>query len=100
MLCMNCKNATDEKIDVKKIPVPFKIYADFESVESYKGPYLKKYQDHNLCSFGYKYLCNKCHDVLMSAYELNLKGVDFRCISRDETVNKLNNSMLGEKGLF
>ena len=29
-----------------------------------------------------------------------LKGVDFRCISRDETVNKLNNSMLGDKGLF
>ena len=39
---------------------------------------------------GYKFephVCNKCHDVLMAAYELkkniailNVKGVDFRCI--------------------
>ena len=32
------------------------------------------------------HVCNKCHDVLMIAYELkniailNVKGVDFRCI--------------------
>ena len=32
------------------------------------------------------HVCNKCHDVLMTAYELkiltimNVKGVDFRCI--------------------
>ena len=34
----------------KQIPVPFKIYADFECslerVESYEGSYTKKYQDH------------------------------------------------------
>ena len=34
----------------KQIPVPFKIYADFEcnlkSVESYEGSYSKRYQDH------------------------------------------------------
>ena len=34
----------------KKIPVPFKIYADFEfnleTVESYECSYPKKYQDH------------------------------------------------------
>ena len=38
---------------------------------------------------GFKFelhVCNKCHDVLMTAYELkniaifNVKGVDFRCI--------------------
>ena len=32
----------------KQIPVPFKIYADFEcnlGVESYEGSYTKKYQD-------------------------------------------------------
>ena len=50
---------------------------------------------------------NKCHDVLMTAYELkniailNVKGVDFRCIlwgiSRDETVDRLNNSALEHK---
>ena len=42
---------------------------------------------------------NKCHDVLMTAYELrifgilNVKGIDFSCIlwgiSRDETVLKI-----------
>ena len=34
----------------KQIPVPFKIYADFEcnlrGVESYEGSYTKEYQDH------------------------------------------------------
>ena len=40
----------------KQIPVPFKIYADFEcnikSVESYEGPYTQKeYQDYIPCSF-------------------------------------------------
>ena len=48
---------------------------------------------------GYKfqpYLCNGCHDVSMIAI-LNAKGVDYRCtlwsISRDEAVNRLNNSV-------
>ena len=44
--------------------------------------------------------------ILMTAYELkniailNVKGVDFRCIlwvvSRDDTVNRLNNSVLND----
>ena len=43
----------------KQIPVPFKMYADFEcnlrSFESYEGPYpQKKYQDYIPCSFTYK----------------------------------------------
>ena len=46
---------------VKQIPVPFKIYAEFEcilkSVESYEGSYLKEYQDHVPCSFAYKLMC-------------------------------------------
>ena len=56
------------------------------------------------------HICNKCHDVLMTAYELkmiailNVKGVDFRCIlwgiSRDEAVNRLNNSVLEDKGVL
>ena len=53
---------------------------------------------------GFKFepnVCNKCHDVLVTAYELknitllNRKGVDYRCIlwviSKNETVNILNN---------
>ena len=62
---------------------------------------------------GFKFdphVCNKCHDVLMTAYELkdtavlNVKGFDFRCIvrgiSRDEAVNRLNNTMLENKSLL
>ena len=45
----------------KQLPVPFKIYADFEctlkSVESYEGSYSKKYQDHMPCRFAYKLVC-------------------------------------------
>ena len=43
------------------IPVPFRIYVNFEckfrGVESYKRSYTKKYQDHVLCSFAYKVVC-------------------------------------------
>ena len=62
---------------------------------------------------GFKFqphVCNKCYDVLMTAYELkniailNVKGADFKCIlwgiSGDEAVNRLNNSLLESKGLL
>ena len=42
----------------KQIPVPFKIYADFEcdleEVESYEGSYTKKYEDYVPPSFAYR----------------------------------------------
>ena len=51
-----------------------------------------------------------CHAVSIRAYEskkieiLNAKGVDYKCIlwsiSREEAVNKLNNSVLDDKGDF
>ena len=62
---------------------------------------------------GFKYelhVCNKSHDVLMTAYELkniailNVKGVDFRCISwgisRNKAVNRFNNSVLEDKDVL
>ena len=62
---------------------------------------------------GYKcqlYVRNGCHAVSMMAYELkniailNAKGVDYRCIlwgiSRDEAVNRLNNSVLEDEGVL
>ena len=62
---------------------------------------------------GFKFellVCNKYHDVMMTAYELkniaklNVKGIDFRCIlwdiSRDEAVNRWNNSVLEDKGVL
>ena len=55
------KGTIEFKNYFKQIPVPFKIYADFEcnlkSVESYEGFYSKKYQDHIPCSFAYKLVC-------------------------------------------
>ena len=64
-LSINCKQSVKiEELIIKfenyfkQIPVPFKIYADFEcnlrGVESYEGSYTKKYQDHVPCSFAYK----------------------------------------------
>ena len=54
-----------------------------------------------------QHVCNKCHDVLITAYDLKniailkVKGVDFRCIlrgiSRDEAVNSLNNYVLEDE---
>ena len=45
----------------KQLPVPFKIYANFECnlkyVEIYEGPYTKKYHDHVPCSYAYKIVC-------------------------------------------
>ena len=62
---------------------------------------------------GYKfqpYLCNSCHAISMMAFELkniailNAKGVNYRYIlwgiSRDEAVNRINNSVLEEKGVL
>ena len=49
------------KNQFKQIPIPSKIYADFEcnlkTVESYEGSYSKKYQYHIPCSFAYKLVC-------------------------------------------
>ena len=62
---------------------------------------------------GFKFepnVCNKCHNILMTAHELktlqilNVIGVNLKCIlwgiSRDEAVNRLNNSVLRDKGVL
>ena len=53
------------------------------------------------------HVCNKYHDVLMTAYELkniailNVKRVDFRCflwvISKGEAVDRLNNFVFDDR---
>ena len=68
---------------------------------------------HYFKDVGFKFelhVCSKCHNILMTAYELkniailNLKVVDFRCIlwgnSRDEVAINLNNSVLEDKGVL
>ena len=45
----------------KQLPVPFKIYADFEcnlqDTEIYEGSCTKKYHDHVPCSYAFKVVC-------------------------------------------
>ena len=47
--------------DFKQLPVPFKIYADFEcnlrDVEIYEGFYTKTYHEHVRCSYAFKVVC-------------------------------------------
>ena len=60
---------------------------------------------------GYKfepYVCNKCHDISMMAYELknvailNKNDFDYRHVlwnmTRNDAINRLNNSKLDDKG--
>ena len=62
---------------------------------------------------GYKFqpfLCNSCHAVSMMPYEfkniaiLNTKVLDYRSIlrgiSKDEAVNRLDSSVLEDKGVY
>ena len=55
------KGITEFENHFKQIPVPFKIYADFEcnlkKVKCNEGSYTEKYQDHIPCSFAYKVVC-------------------------------------------
>ena len=59
---------------------------------------------------GYKfqpYVCNKCHAISMMVYDsndfitLNIKGIDYRCVlwnmTKNDAINKLNNSKLDDK---
>ena len=56
------------------------------------------------------HVCNNCHHVLVTAYELKniailkVKWVDFRCIlcgiSRDDGVNRMNNSELEDRSVL
>ena len=56
------------------------------------------------------YVSNGCHPVSIMAYELksiailNAKGTDYRCIlwciSKNDVVGRLNNSMLEDKGVL
>ena len=63
--------------------------------------------------FGYKFeehVCNGCHDLLLMVYSLeniailSAKGATFRCvlwgISRNESLTRLNSSLLGNKDVL
>ena len=99
---MNYKNAVIQKTDVSEGIATNKISASKECMLCHYFKNVRfKFEPH---------VCNKCHDILMTAYELeniailNVKGVDFRCIlwgiSRGGAVNRLNNSVLNDKGVL
>ena len=56
------------------------------------------------------YVCNGCHDLSILVYDLNdfmilsIKGMDYRCyvfdMSKSDTINQLNNSVLDNKGVL
>ena len=55
------KGTIEFKNYFKQLPVPFKIFTDFEcnlkNVECYEGAYTKKYHEHVPCSYAYKNVC-------------------------------------------
>ena len=56
------KGAIEFENHFKHLPVPFKIYADFEcnlkNVYCYEGTYTKKYHEHVPCSYADKVVCS------------------------------------------
>ena len=94
----------------------------YDNIDVSEGPDINKTSESKermLCHYwyfkdvGYKfqhYVCNGCHAVSMMAYELknfailNAKGVDYRCIlwgiSRNDAIDRSNNSVLEDKGVL
>ena len=83
-------------------------YEKIEGIDINKTSGLCRYWYFKDVGFNFElHVCNKCDDLFMTAYELknitilNVKRIDFRCIlwgiSKDEAVNKLNNSVLEDK---
>ena len=86
-----------EKIDILK-------EIDINKTSTSKECMLCHYWYYENVGFKFEvHVCNKCHDVLMTAYELkniailNVKGVDYRCflwgVSKNDATDILNNSV-------
>ena len=95
--------------NTKKIDISEGIYTNKTSAS--RDCMLCHYWYFKVVGFQFKaHVCNKCHDILMTAYELqniaisDVKGIDFRCIlwgiSKDEAVNRLSNSVLNNNGVL
>ena len=58
--CLGINGKQSVNLD-KKLPVPFKVYADFEcnlrDVEIYEDSYTKKFHEHVPCSYAFKVAC-------------------------------------------
>ena len=93
----------------------------YEKIDILKGIDINKTSTSKECmlchywyyeNVGFKFevhVCNKCHDVLMTAYDLkniailNVKGVDYRCflwgVSKNDATDILNNSVRRQRYL-
>ena len=82
---------------------------DVNKTSSSKECMLCHYQFFRDIEFKFEeHVCNKCHDLLMTAYELkniamlSVRGANFSCIlcgiSRNEGLRRLNSSVLENKG--
>ena len=98
------KNAAMQKISVSE-------GTDIDKTNASEECILCHYWHCNDVVFKFEpHVCNKCHNVLMIAYELqniailNVKGDELRCIlwgiSRDEAVHSLNNSVIEDSGVL
>ena len=71
------KRTIEFKNYYKQLPVPFKIYTDFEcnlkNVKCYEGTYTKKYHEHVPCSYAYKVVCI---DDRFSKQIVNYRGIN------------------------
>ena len=60
-LSINVVQTVDVEEGIKQLPVPFKVYADFEcnlqNTEIYESFCTKKYHDHVPCSYAFKVVC-------------------------------------------
>ena len=103
-VCMSYKMLQYEKTDVSE-------GIDINKTSASKECMLFHYWYFKDLRFKFElHVCNKCHNVFMTAYELedieilNEKGLDYRCIlqciSKNEAVNRLNNSVLDNKGVL
>ena len=78
----------------RQLPVPFVIYADFESVtekvsscqQSDNKSYTEQYQKHTACSYGYKVICH---------YDKQYSG-DLKIYRGENPINKFIKSMFEE----
>ena len=75
----------------KQLPVPFVIYADFESITekmstfqpSDKRSYTEKYQRHTACSFGYKVVCHYDQKYVVIYRGQDPVGEFIKCMFRE-----------------
>ena len=78
----------------KQLPVPFKIYADFEcnfrNFECYEGTYTKRYHEHVPCSYAYKVVCidDKCSESIFVYRGVNAAYEFIRSILKEHKYSK------------